>query len=579
MNLTWLYRIALIAVFLGVIVFIVDFGFPQSELSQSILNNYYFIVLGISAVATVCRYVEKRNPIKRHVIVFDILTVLFTLFIFYLHLFKEQNLFHLGFYSPVWVKLAIFFAFIREFSVLKINYKHTVINPGQLFIASFLFVILIGTLLLMLPKATYSGISFIDALFTSTSAVCITGLTVVDTGICFTKFGHTIIMLLMQFGGLGILTFASYFGYFFRGGTTYDNRLALMDMTNSQKISKVFSTLKYIIVITFGIEIGAGAMIYFSVDANYFHSHYDRLLFSAFHAVTAFCNAGFSTIPNGLYQETFRFNYLFQMIIIVTFVVGGLGFPIIVNILNYIKYKFSTSILFKRRKTGRRPWVLNIDSKITLITTSCLTGIAFILFFAIEYGNTLSEHSGTGKIVTALFEATTPRSAGFNTVDMAHLALPSIMIVIILMWIGASPASTGGGIKTSTFAIAVLNILSLAKGKTRIEIFRREIAGISMRRAFAIITLSLIMTCLGIILVSAFDSEKDLKSIAFECFSAYSTCGLSLGITGDLSSESKLVIMTMMFVGRVSMLTILIAVFKKAKYKNYIYPTEEIMIN
>jgi Trk-type K+ transport system membrane component len=258
---------------------------------------------------------------------------------------------------------------------------------------------------------------------------------------------------------------------------------------------------------------------------------------------------------------------------------GGLGFPIVSNIINYLKYRIRKLLSFGKSKVKYRPWALNLNSRITLITTFSITAIAFIAFFGLEYNNTLSEHRGIGKAVTALFGATTPRTAGFNTIDTGSMLFPTTMMVFLLMWIGASPASTGGGIKTSTFAIAMLNILSIAKGKTRIEVFRREIADISVRRSFAIISLSLIVIGSGIMLISVFDGEEDLMDIAFECFSAYSTVGLSLGITAGFSNMSKLILIFIMFVGRVSMLSIIIAIFKKSKYKNYRYPTEEITIN
>ena len=226
-----------------------------------------------------------------------------------------------------------------------------------------------------------------------------------------------------------------------------------------------------------------------------------------------------------------------------------------------------------------KPWVLNLNSRITLITTFALTAVAFVMFLILEYNNTLAEHSTYGKLVNALFGAATPRTAGFNSVDMTALAFPTIMITFLLMWIGASPVSTGGGIKTSTFAIATLNILSLAKGKHRIEVYRREIADISVKRAFATISLSLIVIGSGIVLITIFDPEKGLLKIAFETFSAFGTVGLSLGITGDLSTASKLIVAGIMFVGRVSMLSIIVAVFKKIKHKNYRYPSEEITIN
>jgi Trk-type K+ transport system membrane component len=270
---------------------------------------------------------------------------------------------------------------------------------------------------------------------------------------------------------------------------------------------------------------------------------------------------------------------VFQFVIILTFVMGGLGFPIVDNIINFLGYKLKTLLSFGRYKVSHRPWVLNINSRITLVTTLSITAVAFVLFYILEYNNTLAEHRGIGKIITGLFGATTPRTAGFNSINTADMLFPTTMVVFLLMWIGASPASTGGGIKTSTFAIATLNIFSLARGKGKIEVYRREIADISVRRAFATISLSLIVIGFAILLISVFDKEKSLIQIGFESFSAFSTVGLSLGITASLSDASKLVLTGVMFIGRVSMLSLMIAVLKKVKYKNYRYPVEEIVIN
>lgn len=580
LDLKLLYKFALWISILGLIAFLFDFGFSQNKVVQSFLDDLFFIVLGVGIISTISRYIENVNLLKRKVLLFDILTIGFTLWIYYLYLFVGTPFeADLRLENPIWIRIAILLTFIREFSEVKLNYKRTLLNPAQLFITSFLMIILFGTILLMLPKATYNGISFVDALFTSTSAVCVTGLIVVDTGTYFTDFGQIIIMGLIQIGGLGILTFASYFSYFFKGSSTYENQLVLSDMTNSKKLSEVFSTLKYIIVITIIIELFSGLLIYFSLDPKNFESHYEHLFFSIFHSISAFCNAGFSTLSNNLYDVGFKYNYTFQLVLIMSFVLGGLGFPIVSNIINYIKYHLKKVFIFDKKKVSYRPWVLNLSSRINLITTLSISAIAFIVFLALEYHNTLSEHHGFGKMVTALFGATTPRTAGFNTIDPASMLFPTTMMVLFLMWVGASPASTGGGIKTSTFAIATLNILSLAKGKTRIEVFRREIADISVKRSFATISLSLIVIGFGIILISVFDTDKTLLGIAFECFSAYSTVGLSLGITASLTTVSKLVLIAIMFIGRVSMLTIIIAIFKKIKQTNYRYPTEEITIN
>lgn len=566
---------------IGIFLFIADFGFNKSEHVQRLFNTYYFIVIALGIIATVLRYFERLKKIKRSVIIFDVATILVTLIILYAHFLGEDAHKHISsLYNDNWVKFAIILTFIREFSEQNINYKSTRLNPAQLFIVSFLGIIILGALLLMLPNATYQGISFLDALFTSTSAVCVTGLIVVDTGSYFTIFGQSIILCLIQAGGIGILTIASYFSYFFKGGATYENQLTLGDMTGANKLGEVFSTLKRILTITFSIELLAAILIYSSLDKSLFASFFERLFFSVFHSVSAFCNAGFSTLTNSLYETGFRYNYMLQGVIITAFVLGGLGFPIVVNIIKFLKYFVAKKVFyFTGEKQSHKPWVLNLNSRITLVTTMLLTVVGTMLFYINEYNNTLAEHKGIGKIITALFGAATPRTAGFNTVDMTALNFSTVMLLFLLMWIGASPASTGGGIKTNTFAIATLNFFSLARGKSKIEVFRREIAPISVRRAFAVISLSLLVIGTGVILISIFDSDKNLLDIAFECFSAYSTVGLSLGITASLSSMSKLTIIAVMFIGRVSMLTLLIALFKKVKHKNYKYPVEELTIN
>ena len=581
LNIKTFFQITFLLSLIGLFVLITDFGYDQSDSIQEFINGYYFIVLASGIIATAIRYITLRKNTNDKVFIFDAVSLLIIIYIILIHFFSKEAHRHLSFlYNDNWLKFAILLTLIREFAEQKINYKRTLLNPAQLFIASFIAIILIGTFLLMLPNATYTEISYLDALFTSTSAVCVTGLIVVDTGSFFTQFGQTIILLLIQLGGIGILTFASYFSYFFKGGSNYENQLVLSDLTNSQKLSDVFSTLKRILVITFSIEIIGGLLIYSSLNNDLLPTFFERTFFAVFHSVSAFCNAGFSTLPNGLYESGFRFNYALQSYIILLLVIGGLGFPIVVNILKYLKYWIVTNFLnFSKNKNQHKPWVFSINSRITLITTFALIIIGTILIYISEYNNTLAPHSGFGKFITALFGATTPRTAGFNTVDMTALNFSTLMLIFLLMWVGASPASTGGGIKTSTFAIATLNFISLAKGKTRIEVYRREISDISVRRAFAVISLSLFVIGSGIIAISVFDSEKDLKSIAFECFSAYSTVGLSIGITASLSSASKFVIILIMFIGRVSMLSILIAVIRKVKHKNYRYPIEEITIN
>jgi potassium uptake TrkH family protein len=564
--------------FLSVLDIVYYFGFEQSGDSDYIINSIYIAALFAGAFSLILRYLIKKERPKRKAWKFDIVLFGFIVMV----LLKEFKRHEIDFFeNDLVLYFTLFWLFIRELAALNINFKRDFLNPAQLFVLSFSIIILIGSLLLMLPKATHEGLPFIDALFTATSAVCVTGLAVVDTGQYFTVFGQSIILVLIQIGGLGIMTFTSYFSYFFRGDSSYENQLQLKEMTNTERIADVFSTLKKIILLTVLIE-GIGVLIIFnSIDETLFPSFTDRTFFSVFHSVSAFCNAGFSTLSSSLYEVGFKFNYPLHLVIAFLFIIGGLGFPIIFNGFYYVKHLFVNRIFTRsrRKRAVHLPWVVNINTRIVLITTAILIVGGTAMFYFFEYNNTLEEHSTWGKMVTAFFGATTPRTAGFNSIDTSALAFPTIMLVFLLMWIGASPGSTGGGIKTSTIAVATLNYFSIARGKDRIEIFNREIGDQSIKRAFAIISLSLVVVGFSTFCISYFDSEKSLMDIAFECFSAYSTSGLSLGITSSLTSPSKLVIIATMFVGRVSMLTILIAVVKKVKYLKYKYPTEEISIN
>lgn len=459
--------------------------------------------------------------------------------------------------------------------------KYIGLNPARLFVLSFLGLILIGTILLLLPVSTTGSISLIDALFTTTSAVCVTGLVTLDTSKDFTLFGQTVIMVMIQAGGLGILTFASYFSYFFKGGSSYEDQLTMGNISNIEKIDEIFKTLKRILIITVGIEAVGAFFIFTSLSSALMPGLSDRIYFSVFHSISAFCNAGFSTLPHGIMENGYVDNYRFQLSLIFLFVLGGLGFPIVINLLKYLKHLIRRTFLqiFNHKKDVYKPWVMKLGSKINLVTTISLIVIGTILIFINEYNNILASHQGIGKFVTALFTATTPRTAGFNSVDFNQLHLSSLIIIIILMWIGASPASTGGGIKTSTFAIAVLNFISLAKGRKNIEVYSREVSETSIRRAFAVMTLSVVVLGIGSLLISYFDEGLRLLDIIFESVSAYSTVGLSLGITPGLSSASKLVLIILMFIGRVTTLTLLIAFFKQVRMSNYTYPSEEILIN
>ncbi|MCF6166970.1 potassium transporter TrkG [Lutibacter sp.] len=576
--LKWLSKISFLLSCIALIGIIIDYGVFQSEPFEQKLFWLYLTTVGVAFITTVFRFFQQKNNQKIQTLIFDIFfsLILLTLLIHHLKLFNIDLL-----NDKIWLQLGTFIVFIREISLIDFNLIKEKLNPAQLFVLSFFTIILIGSVLLMLPKSTYNGISFVNALFTSTSAVCVTGLIVVDTGTYFTHFGQVILIILMQLGGLGIMTFASFFSYFFKGVSSYKNQLMLSDMTNSEKIAEVFSIIKKIVLVTFSIEAIGGILIFRSLSPSLIPGLNNRIFFSIFHTVSGFCNAGFSTLTNNLYEVGYRFNYPLHIVIAFLIILGGIGFPIIFNFFKYIRHLIIKRIkLLENHKSAVYvPWVININTKLVVITSTLLIIFGMLLFYVLEFNHSLANQGEFGKMVGAFFAAVTPRTAGFNTINMNSLQAPTILLIIFLMWVGASPASTGGGIKTSTFAIATLNIFSIARRKNKTEIFHREIAAISIKRAFAVISLSLIVIGLAVFLIAIFDGDKNMMAIIFECFSAFSTVGLSLGITSSLTDASKIILVLTMFIGRVGMLTLLISFLKKVTHTKYRHPTEEILIN
>jgi potassium uptake TrkH family protein len=439
--------------------------------------------------------------------------------------------------------------------------------------------IVLGAFLLKLPNATTVPLSAVDALFTSTSAACVTGLSVVDTETRFTTFGKTVILLLIQIGALGIMTFAGLFAFAVTGSSSLKSRLAFRDFMSEKEISNIIQFITKVVGVTLLFETAGAIGIFVTLPDEMFTRPLDKFFFSVFHSISAFCNAGFSTMTNGLYEPVVRFNYPLQFIIALLIIFGGMGFPIVFNLSRYVRVKVMNGwfAITRNPKRFHFPHLINLNSRLSLVVSIWLLVAGFAAYYIFERNHTLQQHPTLGgKLVTSFFGSVTPRTAGFNTVDIAALSLPTVMTYLLLMWIGASPGSTGGGIKTTTFGVAVLNMVSILRGKDRTEFFRSEVSHQSIRRAFALVFMSLLFIGISVFLVTIRDSEKGMIGIAFEVFSAFSTVGLSLGITPSFTTFSKYVLMITMFVGRVGTVTLLVAFVRQTRTLYHRYPKEEI---
>ncbi len=468
----------------------------------------------------------------------------------------------------------LFYYFIRLSFLMRIIYR-IYFNPFILFIGSFIIVILIGTFFLLLPSATIEPISFKDALFTATSAVCVTGLLSIDSATEFTLFGQSIMLALIQLGGLGMLTFTSFFAYFFKSGSSFKEGLFMKNVLGDERLGNAMQTTVRIVIFSLAVEAVGAVFIY---DATRHLAIENRVFFSIFHAISAYCNGGFSTMEGGLQAAGLQYNYYLHWILMILIIFGGLGYFISFNFIRYIKQFFIN--LFQKRKKRSMVRMITLNTKIVVYTTAILlVGGTLALYFT-EYNTVLQDHESTfGKWTTAMFSSITARTTGFKIVNYTDFSVPGLLLIILLMWIGASPASTGGGIKTSTFALGILNVFSIARNKKHIEIGTRRVAPVAVKRAFAIMVISLMSIGVGIMSLLIFDPQFSLMEVAFEVFSAFGTVGLSMGITDHLSETSQYILILTMFLGRIGLINLMSGILSKLRSESYQYPEENILIN
>ena len=449
-------------------------------------------------------------------------------------------------------------------------------NPALAMAVSFMFIILAGSGLLLMPRCIQPGVhlSWIDSLFTATSAVCVTGLTTIDVPSTFTSFGQMVIIMLIQVGGLGIMTITSFFALFFMSNTSIYSQMLVRDMVSSKSLASLWSTLLNIFGFTAALELAGAVCIFLNIHGTIGLDLRHELFFSVFHSVSAFCNAGFSNYPDGMSAPELMVggHCWLYVILSLLIILGGIGYPVLVNMKAVVTKR---ARLIWRWLRGRRyaslsiPNLYDLNTKIVLKTTAVLivSGTVLIAFF--EWDNTFAGLQTHEKLTQAFFNAVSPRTAGFISVNLNSMCLQSIFIYTLLMWIGGASQSTAGGVKVNAFAVAILNIRSILRGSDRVEFAGRAVSTDSIRRANAAVIVSVVVLSFFVFLVTLTDPDLPLKAIVFECVSAFATVGSSLGITSQLQDASKVLLVVLMFIGRVGVVTLAQGLLKQYKNQNY----------
>lgn len=442
----------------------------------------------------------------------------------------------------------------------KINFK---LKGVQILALGFIFVILVGALILTLPISTTSGerTNFLDALFTATSAVCVTGLIVVDTGTYWNMFGQTLIMILIEIGGLGFMSFTTLIAIILGKKITLRERLILQDAMNTFNIQGLVKMVKYVLVFTVTVQF-FGTLLF----STQFIPEYGLgrgLFYSIFHSISAFCNAGFDIFGNFSSLTYYNSNAVVILVASALIIIGGLGFTVL-------------SELYSKKSLRK----VSIHSKMVILMTTVLVLGGTLLMFLFENNNvnTIANMSFFDKIMNSFFASVTPRTAGFNSISTNGMTTAGQFLTIILMFIGGSPGSTAGGIKTTTIGILIVTITCVIQGKEDAEVFKKRFSKGLVYKAFTLIFIGVSLVIVVTMLLSYTEKEVSFIALFYETVSAFGTAGLTLGLTSKLSSVGKVLIMIMMYLGRVGPLTVVLSITRKKINLGIKYPEGKILI-
>jgi trk system potassium uptake protein TrkH len=441
------------------------------------------------------------------------------------------------------------------------------VNPAQMLGFSFAGLILFGTILLTLPVATTNGhgASLLTALFTATSATCVTGLIVEETGSYFTIFGQLIILFLIQLGGLGIMTFSTSLAIMFGKRLGVKERAVMQEILEAPDPASLFRIVLYIVKMTFLFEL-IGAVILCIRFNSMYHNLIQASYYAIFHAISAFCNAGFSLFPDSM--VVFHSDIVVNCTIAALIVAGGIGFFVVASLIHRDYLSMGLRHIVSE---------LDIHSKLVLLTTAILIIGGMLIIFLFEYDHVLLPLSLKEKFLASFFQSITTRTAGFNTLEIGQFRNSTLFIMIVLMFIGAAPGSTGGGIKVSTVAVLLLSVKAMLLRRRNIEVFRRTVPQIVIYKSVTILVISLFVLALFFSFLLA-SQTGEFAGLLFEAVSAFGTVGLSVGVTPTLNVAGRLIIILLMFIGRIGPLTLAHAVGRQPKHSYYRYPEGSVMI-
>lgn len=442
----------------------------------------------------------------------------------------------------------------------KRNFK---LKGVQILALGFILVILVGALILTLPISTTSGEStnFLDALFTATSAVCVTGLIVVDTGTYWNMFGQTVIMILIEIGGLGFMSFTTLIAIILGKKITLRERLILQDAMNTFNIQGLVKMVKYVLMFTVSVQF-FGALLF----STQFVPEYGLgrgMFYSIFHSISAFCNAGFDIFGNFSSLTSYNSNAVVILVASVLIIIGGLGFTV-------------WSELYSSKSLKK----VSLHSKMVILMTTVLVlgGTVLMFLFENKNVNTIADMSFIDKVMNSFFASVTPRTAGFNSIPTDGMTTAGQFLTIILMFIGGSPGSTAGGIKTTTIGILIVTIVCVIKGREDAEVFKRRFSKELVYRAFTLIFIGLSLVIVVTMLLSYTEKGASFMALFYEAVSAFGTAGLTLGLTSELSNIGKVLIIFLMYLGRVGPLTVVLSITRKRINSGIKYPEGKILI-